>query len=287
MSCSFPVDTTRVVYGIAVLRTPPPDSLALEPTGTIHGRVVLSHGEPAARAELRVSGTGRGTITDDQGRYRLALVPVGRQIAYVFHPEERTVHAYVEVGPGDNAISTIRLGMEPAWSYKFFARTRPIEALVPGELVAEIVPARAHWHVDEPLDFSVRIVNRSSRKIIVDLYRVSDRSKIDLKISAPFDAYELPRAGQVQLQDGYISRAEAFVELAPGDGFDPYGGRLGAWLRTGFPRRAGTYTATFRFSMRARRSGVHNVMTSPELLDLLDRVPDVDLVAKRDFKVDF
>ena len=51
---------------------------AQTPTGTISGRVTGESNQPLVGAQVRLVGTGLGTLTDDNGRYTLVNVPVAQ-----------------------------------------------------------------------------------------------------------------------------------------------------------------------------------------------------------------
>src|SRR5688572_6979528 len=54
-----------------------PVGVAAQETGIIQGRVSSRAGVPIAEATVMIKGSGRGTITDETGRYRIAGVPAG------------------------------------------------------------------------------------------------------------------------------------------------------------------------------------------------------------------
>ena len=56
-------------------------SLAAQETGAVTGRVTAAATmEPLGQVQVFIEGTGLGTITDDDGRYRITAVPVGDQL---------------------------------------------------------------------------------------------------------------------------------------------------------------------------------------------------------------
>ena len=57
-----------------------PIGLAAQETGIIQGRVSSRAGVPIADATVIIDGSGRGAMTDESGRYRIAGVPPGEQV---------------------------------------------------------------------------------------------------------------------------------------------------------------------------------------------------------------
>ena len=65
-----------VVAFVAVML---PAALRAQATGTIAGQVVAAEGRPIAGAQISVTGTLRGAVADQQGRYTITAVPAGAQ----------------------------------------------------------------------------------------------------------------------------------------------------------------------------------------------------------------
>ncbi|HVF41293.1 MAG TPA: carboxypeptidase-like regulatory domain-containing protein, partial [Gemmatimonadaceae bacterium] len=73
----------------------PPSEAAAQQLAVIEGTVVVSpSGAPVAEATVMIEGTGRGAITDESGRYRIAGVPAGQHALIaqrIGHKKERKV----------------------------------------------------------------------------------------------------------------------------------------------------------------------------------------------------
>lgn len=85
-----------------------------EAPAVVEGTVVSAAGEadgtPIAGAEVWILGTAVGTLTDEEGRFRLTGLPPGRYRLLVGAREHREAVATVEVGAG--ATSTVRVGLQ-------------------------------------------------------------------------------------------------------------------------------------------------------------------------------
>lgn len=101
----------RQLLGVALLLLLPPP-VAAQATGTIAGVVTSTSGRPLPAAQVFVSGTSVGGITDDRGRFLLLDVPAGPVVVRVeligYQTEERTL----SVAAGESSILDFRL----AWS---------------------------------------------------------------------------------------------------------------------------------------------------------------------------
>ena len=83
-----------------------------------------------------------------------------------------------------------------------------------------------------------------------------------------------------------------FVEVRPGESFDPYAtGKIGYNLATETFQKAGRYTATFRYMTNATSSGLwasqpcESCELGNDVRALLERVPLLDLIAVTTFDV--
>jgi hypothetical protein len=70
-------------------------------------------GQPLVNAQLAVRGTGRGTLTDAQGRFRLDDVPAGRHTLEVRHLGYAPAEVAVELAEGRTVQLEVSLGVRP------------------------------------------------------------------------------------------------------------------------------------------------------------------------------
>jgi len=271
--------------GTIPARADVPDSL-----GTIVGRVVADSGRAF---HVVVPGTKLEAETDHEGRFVITLVPFGRYTLQV-SANERSLTRDVTVGPGVTRIEDIA-----------FAPSAPIplpERLGIGsraeaaDLVLEVRPFRSTYKFGDSPRFEVRIRNRGTTPVLlVKCGAASDAGaspRGEWKIAAPFDGYEHVRGGVTSDSGRRGLSAADFVEVAPGEAFDPYmDGLVPNALADGAVTRPGKYTANFRYSTKdpSPRAwlGPDARDVAPDILELLARVPAVELTAKTNFKVDY
>jgi carboxypeptidase family protein len=102
------------------------DANAQETTGRIVGRAMDSHGNPVASARVTAEGPSvqgvRGTVTNDQGRFTLLLLPVGSYTVRIGHAAYR-----------DQDFSDIRVRLGQATDLgdvRLIERVQPMEEVV-------------------------------------------------------------------------------------------------------------------------------------------------------------
>lgn len=132
-----------VVSSLAAADTPPradPDSV-----GTVEGRLTRE-GKPAAYAVVDLVGLRMGTMTDDDGRFRLTGVPVGsRSIVFrAFSCEPLTVSVTVRRG-SVTRLDTTHLGIQP---FADNDRSVPADFMANPEERARVGSrCRVHWRI--------------------------------------------------------------------------------------------------------------------------------------------
>ena len=227
-------------------------------------------------------GTQLEADTDHEGRFVITLVPFG---SYTLRsPRSRTRSRAITVGRGyehrGHRVRPDRAGALP-------------ERLEPGarveDLALEIRPYRSSYKYGDSPRFEVRIWNRGTKPVVlVKCVPASDAGaspRGEWKVAAPFSGYEHVRGGvTIDPQQG-VGSAD-FVEVAPGESFDPY---MDGWvpnaLADGAVTRPGRYTVTFRYATTDRnprawvRSGRRDFAGRARALA---RVPVVELTAKTD-----
>jgi len=277
-----------LVLGLAIAapaRADVPDSL-----GTIVGRVIADGGRAF---HVAVLGTQLAAETDHEGRFVITLVPFGRYTLQVSE-KSQSVAREVTVGPGVTRIEDI--AFTPSAPVPLPARLDIGSRAEAADLVLEIRPYHATYKYGDSPRFEVRIRNRGTKPVLlVKCGPASDAGASphgDWKVAAPFDGYEHVRGG-ITIDSGRrgVSAAD-FVEVAPGEAFDPYmDGLVPNALADGAVTRPGKYSANFRYSTKDPNPrawlGPDVRDVAPEILELLARVPAVELTAKANFKVDF
>ena len=270
---------------------------AAEIPGTLIGRVVDRHANPVPFANVLVVGTNQGDRADESGRFLITPVQPGTQVLRVVAPRFEPRTDTIRVSPGPNEIV---LTLD---SLRVPTVVVPPERLDIGsnaeetgrDLVAEIRSVRPTYKYGDSPRFEVRIWNRGSRPVVlvkcVPGSETGASPRGEWRIAAPFDGFEHVSGAAI---DGPRRGVHAgdFVEVQPGESFDPYmDGWVPATLAGGAVTRPGRFTATFRYATSNRdprawlERGAREM--SQDVLELLARVPTVELEAKADFKVDF
>ena len=244
-------------------------------TGTIFGTIVYPEGGPAKSANIMVDRTNLAAQADEQGRFRLEGVPVGGQTLRIFASGHEAAKRVILVQAGDNALSEIKTGPRKELEASFVQRGAPTDTLVADALRVEILLRDSQPKVFDPIQFSIRIYNRTKRPVL--LMRASTNPEegplLEFSVAAPFDAFRMTQDTRKE--------SEPFVLVKPGDWFDPYGGAP----LVGVPSRPGTYTAKFRYA--ARQVGLFTHGANPDSLRArLGQVPLVDVSGNLSFKVD-
>lgn len=267
--------------------------------GTVLGRVLAcSPARPVPWANVIFLGTRRGTVTGDDGRFEVSLVPTGAWSLRILAGGHEPLTQAVTIHAGDNQLGDIMLGSA--------SRDEPVPDRIPAatralvgasELVAEIRPTRPRFKVGESPTFVVRIHNRGPRPVVLAAFvegsSLGASPRGEIRIAAPFDAFK-PRSGR-GIMFCATSRTLGiadFIEVGPGEAFDPYlNGDFPPELAEGTLTRPGHYTATFRYattdSILSHWMGSTQRCASREIRELVARVPAIELEAKTHFKVDF
>jgi hypothetical protein len=270
-------------------------SAATDSLGTIVGRVVRSDGAEV-RMTVLVLGTQCSAPTDEKGRFVILNVPTGdRELRILGTKADEPLTRKVTVVPGVNRLEEIAFTTGSPKSpvperLDIGSRTQA------SELVAEIRSVKGTYKFGDSPRFEVRIWNRGTNPVVlVKCVEGSDAGRSprgEWKVAAPFDGFVRVRSGVGADSPGIGVGAADFIEVVPGEAFDPYmDGLVPDALAGSAVTRPGHYTVTFRYATTDRSPrawlgpDVHAV--SPELLELLARVPAVELTAKTNFKVDF
>jgi len=254
-------------------------ALAADPeTGTVFGTVVLPEGGPAKQANIMIDRTNLATQTDEQGRFSLAGVPLGAQTLRIFAVSHEAGKRVILVQTGDNALSEIKTGPRKGLAPAFVQRAAAQDTLGMDALRIEIVLRDSEPKVFDPIQFSVRIHNRTKQPLLLMRLRANpdEGPNAEFSVSAPFEAFRMTQDKRK------ADEGDGFVEVKPGDWFDPYGGAP----LTGVPSRPGTFTATFKYS--TRQLGLFSGGANPDSLRAhLAQVPLVDVTGNRTFKVSY
>ena len=255
-------------------------------TGTVFGTVVLPEGGPAVHANIMIDRTSLAAQTDEQGRFRIADVPVGTQTLRIFATGHEGVKRVLLVQAGDNPLSEIKAGPQKAMQAVLVERPAPpADTLDAKAFKVEIVPRSEEHKVFDPVQFSIRVYNRTGHPVLLMRARPDQGPKVEFKVVAPFDAF---RVTPEKPGDAAESWETDFVEVKPGDWFDPYGGAEPVQITTGVPTRPGTYTAMFSYSTSDPHLGLFAPASQADSVAArLKQVPAVEIKAKTDFKVDY
>jgi len=266
-----------------------------ETLGTLEGRVLDARDRPVGFANVMVFGTRRGAQTDEKGRFILTLVPPGRHVVRILYTGIAPLTDTLDVVPGRNGVITFRMGASTVAEKAEVFIPGPRRVVSRGDLVAEIVPIRSPIKIYETPSFRVRIWNRSARPIVLvtcnDASQGGGSPRGTFTIAAPFDAFDRPEKPPLAIcgNGNFSVHSRDFIEVQPGEYFEPFDrDEVTPNFRGAVPTRPGHYGVTFRYS--TSESDVYYWTrrdATPELLELLSRVPVVDLEAKATFKVDY
>jgi hypothetical protein len=267
-------------------------AVPIDSTGTLHGIVVFrSDGSPGAYANIIVVGTRRGTQSGPLGDFRIEGVPVGSRIVRTLLSGAEWRSDTVTVRRGVSTELLIELeGTPPPPPIRIGSRS----ALTDEDFEVLIRPVR-RFHVGDQAEFEVRIRSRgSTAALLVRSVEGSDRGRAPaawIGIVGPPEGWS--RWGRMF---GGASRGVEpadFVEIRPGEIFDPFTGRsLEAGADMGTFKRPGRYTATFRYMTLNTTPGswappeCERCDVSTEVRRLLERVPVLDLIALTTFDVE-
>lgn len=111
---------TRATGGYDVAAAPPPP-VVVEPSPearmvgpVLAGRVTTPEGVPLANARVAISDVGRATVTDAQGRFRLADVPAGEHTALIQRVGYEPVRLPLHVATSGDSLVSIAMGVQRA-----------------------------------------------------------------------------------------------------------------------------------------------------------------------------
>jgi len=261
-----------------------------ETTGTVVGRVVVgTGGKPAGFANVIVIGTRRGAQADENGRFRIDIVPVGPQVLRILLIGHQPLTQAVEVLPGTGT---------PALELTLPGPPPPVEigtraSVSPDALDATIRPA-AKFHVGDKPTFVVRIHNHGQAPVLlVPAADASDGWKspaIRIKIEGPEGGWHVRPTARCGNTNGVSF--EDFIEVAAGVSFDPF---VNGWIPTnlvyGTFQKAGRFKATFSYD--TTNGDISSWVGGPCMdcrvsdayREMLERVPAVRLVATTTFEV--
>ena len=268
--------------------------LATDPSAaaTVVGRVVSSpDGEPQAYTNVVVLGTRRGAQAGEDGRFRITDVPEGTYQIRLQLPGTRPMSRIIEVRGETIDLGDLVLAKPvPPPQVEIGTRT----SVRTKDLVATIRSPRFLRVGDAVPTFVVRIENRSDEPVV--LVRSVDGSdsfkspRVTISIEGPPGGFAVRPSVRCGNTNGVST--EDFVTVESGEEFDPYAsGWWGSNLRQGSFAKAGTYTATFRYSTMNpdARAWMSEPWSGNELpgtyRDLLAQVPYVELTATTTFEV--
>ena len=287
---------TRMLLSIALLAalaaTPStvhavPDSLA-----TLTGRVRIVPGDvPGAFGNVIVIGERRGTMTNENGEFRIDLVRPGSRTLRVQLPGRAELLREIEVVPGRNAIPDLEVrGLPEPVRIAVGSRS----AVAGNHLVASL-RITGTMRVGDRLAVVPGIRNRGDSTVVLVrgvrswYWRASPRTWIE--VTGPDSGYVLPASSTTTtLSDGVGPNDFALVD--PGETFDPRGGGwLDSSLRNGRFTRPGRYRATFNYDTTSRWATdwigyeCGECVVPADLTELLEQVPAVHLTATAEFEV--
>lgn len=260
------------------------------PQQAVSGTVLVGRDRSPCRwAYVMVEGTNRSGGTDQDGKFRIEMVPAGNWTVRVFVPERETLTIPVIVPATD-----IDLG-EAIVDENGPSATAPIAVGSHAGDVDLVAAIRAPaLRVGLRAQFDVRIANRGARPVtLVRTVDGSDRSKsprVRLVVTGPPGGI----SDRLYVGCGNTSgvRPEDFVSVSPGKEFDPYAGGWPALnLEDARFVLPGTYTATFHYVTTDRqvRAWVRGPCDScdigPGMRRRIEEVPAVDLTATTTFEV--
>jgi len=137
-------------------------------TGVIEGRVTAASNEPLARVSVQVEGTGRSTVTDAQGHYRIADVPAGNRVVVARHlgndqGRQTVIVRFGTVATADFALTETAIGLSElvVTATRDEERKADIPATIGVVSGADIQKSRPHH--------SAEIVNRVPGVLNIDL----------------------------------------------------------------------------------------------------------------------
>jgi hypothetical protein len=285
---------------IAVL-APRSSGASVTSTATIAGRVVDARsGAPLSFANVVVLGSTQGTLTDSAGGFALGSVPIGSQrikaMSVGFFPHE----AAVTLTAGDSTYVEFALP-----SYRDIGDRMSDAAaaeVVIGRNVVDGAPAIAcslspvpgSLRVGRSPEFHVRLFNAGHGRM--RLPRILDGSdserspRIQMDLAGPEGG--LTHRGLLRCGNERSLTASDFVELGPGESFDPFVGgfRLAILDATCFAK-PGDYRATFRYStldpdVRHWMGDRWNALPpDAQLREILENVPRVEVARTIAFTV--
>jgi hypothetical protein len=281
------VRTTALAL-LAALPALLPPTLPPEPA-TLVGRLVSSiDGSPVAGATVVVLGTRRGAMSDEEGNFGITEVSPGTYTLRIVQVGFRPQSHEIVVTSGVQRLGDVIFAQPAPPPPLTIGANTPVG---PGDLEVTIRPARKHIVVGDSPVFEVRIRNRASVPVVlvqsVDGSDIGKSPKVTIEITGPEDGYVLRSSGRCGNTNG-VGPGD-FVEVGPGEEFDPYaGGCIGSRGRF---ERPGKFTATFRYS--TTETDPRRWMAGPWLgsdvsesdREIFSRVPAVVLEAKTSFIV--
>jgi hypothetical protein len=286
---------------------------ALEQTrnvGTVLGIVSDSDdGHPIQYANVILLGTPLGAMTLDDGSFRISDVPPGTYRLRVMMMRYQS---------NESEPITVRADTTTCWDFRI-EKFRPeltgaelelvgSEVQVePSDVLCQIRPGKKVFKVGDRLEFQVRLQNLSDKTfyLVGCLEGSQSRSRYPYTywvISGPDRCSESAVATWLSALDDTLDPSD-FVELRPGDSFDPFGCseglRQGSAREFGMPfisteysfTQPGHHSVYFSYATLARGNhewlGCSFLLTFPEeVATLLKQVPRLELSCSMEFEVE-
>ena len=288
--------TVLLAASLAAARDKP--GAPVDSTGSVTGRVI-EHGSRVGIRFVNVIelDTKRGTMTGDQGVFRIDQLPPGkRTILAQALGYPRSTREF-KISPGRTTKLTVELrssGMRPqgmnANDLKRIHAGRDVHVDA-NQIGCEFVAIDSTLQVGRSPGFTVRLQNRSSVPIgligSLDSYGAGHYPKVAIEIDGP--QRDMSRVGvPIDYYTGTALTEPDIIQLAPGEEIDPFSQGLSRRIAKSRFMLPGAYRATFSYSTLEsdfRKGGLGNARMPKSMIRLLRPVPSIELSRTITFEV--